>query len=339
MYACIDLGSNSFHLLIGEWQDGQILIIERCSEKVQLGEGVLANGMISPAAFQRGMECLRRFENLMALHGVQRYWALGTNTFRIAANADAFIAAADEIGLEISIISGVQEAVLIYSGVISDLPPNDSKRFVIDIGGGSTELIVGMQAQRLITHSMPVGCVSWRDRFFNDLNFKDTTLLDQQLTLASDAAKSIFQSVAPGVNHYNWSEAYASSGTAKMLAAICQEHDEGGGEREQKVEQKVEQKGEQEGVIQLDALRRLRKTILDAVASGRELPGLKDKRRDLLLPGYAIMVGLMEAVTCDHITFSATALREGMLDFIVRSGDTAHALDPTKLPDVSYAGN
>jgi len=342
MYACIDLGSNSFHLLIGEWQDGQILIIERCSEKVQLGEGVLTNGMISSDAFQRGMQCLGRFENLMARHGVQRYWALGTNTFRIAKNAEVFVAAAADIGLEISIISGVQEAVLIYSGVISDLPLNDDKRLVIDIGGGSTELIVGMGDQRLITHSLPVGCVSWRDRFFNDLNCNDITQLDQQLTQASNAAKSIFQSVAPGVNHYDWTEAYASSGTAKMLAAICQEHSEGGGGDEGagagEGAGESESESERTGVIQLDALRRLRETMLETIVSGRELPGLKEKRQDLLLPGYAIMEGLMEAVNCDSITFSATALREGMLDFIVRSGDAAHALDPTKLPDVSYAG-
>lgn len=317
MYACIDLGSNSFHLLIGEWQDGQILIIERCSEKVQLGEGVLANGVISEQAFHRGMECLQHFEGLMALHGVQRYWALGTNTFRIASNAEAFIAAAAEIGLEISIISGVQEAVLIYSGVVSDLPRDDKTRFVIDIGGGSTELIVGKRNQRLITHSLPVGCVSWRDRFFKGQGDISRKALDIQLSLATQAAKSIFQSVAPGVNHYNWTEAYASSGTAKMLAAICQENGEGSGE------------------IRLDALRRLRGTMLDTIAKGQELPGLKEKRRDLLLSGYAIMEALMEAATCDHIVFSVTALREGMLDFIVRSGQSTHSLDPSKLPSVS----
>ena len=320
MYACIDLGSNSFHLLIGEWQDGRILIIERCSEKVQLGEGVLADGVISTDAFQRGIECLGRFENLMALHGVQRYWALGTNTFRIAENADQFITAAADIGLEISIISGVQEAVLIYSGVISDLPSSDDKRFVIDIGGGSTELIVGVRDQRLITHSLPIGCVSWRDRYFGDQESTDSASLEQQLNHASNAAKSIFHSVAPGVNHYHWTDAYASSGTAKMLAAICQEHDEG------------------ESEIRLSALRRLRNTVLNTIADGSELPGLKDKRRDLLLPGYAIMEALMEAVGCDHIAFSATALREGMMDFIVSSGDSAYTLDPAKLPNVSYAG-
>lgn len=319
MYACIDLGSNSFHLLIGEWQDGRVLIIERCSEKVQLGEGVLSSGRISESAFQRGLECLRRFEVLIARHAVTRYWALGTNTFRIASNATEFIAAAADIGLEISIISGVQEAVLIYAGVISDLPRNDDKRFVIDIGGGSTELIVGAGDQRLITHSLPVGCVSWRDRYFEEQGTADFALLDQKLTHAAHAARSIFQSVAPGVNHYDWTAAYASSGTAKMLAAICHEH------------------GGQAGEVRLDILRRLRGTVLETVACERELPGLKEKRRDLLLSGYAVMEGLMEALSCDSITFSATALREGMLEFIVSNGDDAYALDPSKLPEITVA--
>ena len=97
----------------------------------------------------------------------------------------------------------MQEAVLIYAGVVSDLPPSGNKRFVIDIGGGSTELIVGAGNQRLITHSLPVGCVSWRDRYFSDQESVNSAELDRKLSLASKAAKSVFQSVAPGVNHYN----------------------------------------------------------------------------------------------------------------------------------------
>ena len=142
MHACIDLGSNSFHLLIGEWNNGKIKIIERLSEKVQLGENVRANGIISPAAFTRGLSCLHRFKALMQAYPLEQYWALGTNTFRVTANANDFLAAATDIGIDISIISGVQEAVLIYAGVITSLPESDARRLVIDVGGGSTEVIV-----------------------------------------------------------------------------------------------------------------------------------------------------------------------------------------------------
>ncbi|MEZ5491575.1 MAG: hypothetical protein R3F50_14835 [Gammaproteobacteria bacterium] len=321
MYACIDLGSNSFHLLIGEWIDGRILIIERCSEKVQLGEGVPASGVISTAAFQRGMDCLRNFETLMSRHGVQRYWALGTNTFRIAANSDLFVQAAADIGLEISVISGVQEAVLIFAGVQTGLPSSPEQRLVIDIGGGSTELIVGSGKQRLITQSLPVGCVSWRDRYFSGQSGTTQALLTEALDEAGAAALSIFQSVAPGINHYEWLEAFASSGTAKMLAAICEEH------------------GGPAGQVSLVLLQQLRELLLETVLTGAELPGLKEKRRDLLLPGYVIMEALMRALACDRLQFSAAALREGMLDFIVRNGKATHLLDPSKLPGVSYAGS
>ena len=122
MYACIDLGSNSFHLLIGELQDKRIQIIERCSEKVQLGEGVQTSGSISASAFHRGILCLEHFKQLLDQHAIHQYWALGTNTFRVTDNADSFITSAKNLGIDISIISGVQEAVLIYAGVITALP-------------------------------------------------------------------------------------------------------------------------------------------------------------------------------------------------------------------------
>ena len=144
MYACIDLGSNSFHLLIGEWVDERIKILERCSEKVQLGEDVPpSGGSISPQAFERGVVCLQQFKALMDNYPLEQYWALGTNTFRIADNAAELIHVSRGLGIDISIISGVQEAVLIYAGVISSLPVNSERRLVIDIGGGSTEIIIG----------------------------------------------------------------------------------------------------------------------------------------------------------------------------------------------------
>ena len=167
MYACIDLGSHSFHLLIGEWNRGRIRIVERCSEKVQLGEDVVVTGQISDAAFQRGIACLERFRALMRKYPLRQYWALGTNAFRLARNTPQFLSAARDLGIRIYVISGVQEAVLIYAGVISSLPLNDEKRLVVDIGGGSTELIVGQRHERIITESLPVGTVAWRDPLFH----------------------------------------------------------------------------------------------------------------------------------------------------------------------------
>lgn len=320
MYACIDLGSNSFHILIGEWVDGRIEIVERCSDSVQLGEDVRKTGSISAAAFKRGLDCLIHFKSLMDQYPLEQYWALGTNTFRVTDNAQDFIQAAREIGINISPISGVQEAVLIYAGVITSLPVSDCNRIVIDIGGGSTEIIIGHKHSRLLTESMAVGSVAWRDKFFSPKT-ADPLLLQAQLDAATAASKAVFGGISPGVRRIGWQEAYASSGTVKMLAAICHAHGFGKGE------------------IELEALLALRPKIISAIAKCGDLPGLKERRRELLLPGLAVLVGLMQSYSVDCINFSATALREGMLDFMVKNKKTLAVMQNSELPEVSLTKN
>ena len=320
MYACIDLGSNSFHILIGEWIDGRIKIIERCSDSVQLGEDVRKTGRISEVAFQRGLDCLRHFKSLMDQYPIEQYWALGTNTFRVTENSRQFIDAALEIGIEISTISGVQEAVLIYAGVTTSLPVSDRHRLVIDIGGGSTEIIIGHRHSRLLTESMAIGSVAWRDRFFAEAS-SDEALLERQLVKATEASVAVFEGIAPGVQKAVWHEAYASSGTVKMLANICQSQGYGKGE------------------IPLQALLDLKSAMIAAIAHRQDLPGLKERRRELLLPGWAVLVGLMQAYSVDCINFSATALREGMLDFMVKNKKTLGIMQNSALPDVSLTDN
>ncbi len=320
MYACIDLGSNSFHILIGEWIDGRIEIIERCSDSVQLGEDVRKTGHISEAAFQRGLDCLRHFKSLMDQYPIEQYWALGTNTFRVTDNSQQFIEAAQKIGIEISTISGVQEAVLIYAGVTTSLPVSDRHRLVIDIGGGSTEIIIGHLHSRLLTQSMAIGSVAWRDRFFAEAG-SDEALLENQLAKATEASMTVFEAVGPGVRKAVWHEAYASSGTVKMLANICQSQ------------------GYDQGEISLQALHDLKSTMIAAIAKGEDLPGLKERRRELLLPGWAVLVGLMQAYSVDCIRFSATALREGMLDFMAKNKKTLGIMQNSELPDISLTDN
>lgn len=316
MYACIDLGSNSFHILIGEWVDGRIEIVERCSESVQLGEDAPQTGAISPAAFQRGLDCLQRFKLLMSQYPLEQYWALGTNTFRITDNASDFIRDALDIGIEISPISGVQEAVLIYAGVITALPESDRHRLVIDIGGGSTEVIIGHHHRRLLTESMAIGSVAWRDKYFSP-QAANADELRAQLERATKASNEVFAGISPGVKKASWQDAYASSGTVKMLAAIC------------------ESAGYAKGIIELAALLELKEQIVEAIAENNDLPGLKEKRRALLLPGWAILVGLMQAYSVESISFSATALREGMLDFLVKNKKTLAIMQNSELPNVS----
>lgn len=316
MHACIDLGSNSFHLLIGEWTRGRVRIVERLSEKVQLGENVQDTGRISPEAFQRGLDCLARFRSLLLRHPVREYWALGTNTFRVAENAGDFIDAARRQGIDIATISGVQEAMLIYAGVITSLPASDARRLVIDIGGGSTEVIVGCGHVRLLTESLPVGSVAWRDRFFSGGNGRGAGELMERMDRAAAEAARVFSRIAPGVKRAGWLRAHASSGTVKMLANIC--HALGQAERD--------------GVIRRKALDGIKRRIAECIAEGAELEGLRETRRDLLLPGWSALTGLMASYDVKTIRFSATALREGMLAFMVKRKKARRTLKRADLP-------
>ncbi|MFK7864900.1 MAG: hypothetical protein AB8B95_11825 [Pseudohongiellaceae bacterium] len=319
MHACIDLGSNSFHLLIGEWENNKIRILERCSDKVQLGEDVRATGVISEAAFSRGLESLKHFKTLMSHYPLESYWALGTNSLRVTENADRFIASAASIGLKVSVISGVQEAVLIYAGVITSLPEFDGNRLVMDVGGGSTEVIIGKGQQRLLTESMAIGSVAWRDRFFVDVNIRNESAIADQMELGLAAAKAVFDGISAGVSRAGWDEAYASSGTVKMIANIC----EGAGFAPKQID--------------YAGLKSLKPTFIQCIKEGAELPGLKEKRRDLLLAGWCILMGMMESYSIKSIKYSRTALREGMLDFMVKNQKTLDSMTQSDLPAVSQA--
>lgn len=313
LQACIDLGSNSFHLLIAQWAPERIEVVERFSERVQLGEGVRASGAISPAAFERGLECLKRFDEILSRYPIERYWALGTNTFRVAGNAQEFIKAADGLGIHISPITGTQEAVLIYAGVLSGLPKNHARRLVIDIGGGSTEVIVGHGSGQLLTESLAIGSVAWRDTYFGRAYSTEQSLAAAMDTALADARK-LFSKVAPAVKLAGWDEAFAASGTIKMLASICEAH------------------GFAAGQVSQEALLTLREAFADHALSGAELAGLKERRKDLLLAGWSVLLGVMQAYSIETITFSATALREGMLEFMMRNQQALRIMDNEAMP-------
>lgn len=311
MYACIDLGSNSFHLLIAHWHDGQHDIVERFSEKVQLGEGLAASGVISSEAITRGLNCLATFKHALARYPVKHFWAVGTNALRSAQNASHFLAEAKKLGFDIDVVSGYEEAALVYAGVLSALSEPDKPRLVIDIGGGSTELIVGHGHRRLQTHSMDIGCISWRDLWFGEMH-GDAAALEAQLDAASDAAFAVFDGVSQSLLETPWQEVLASSGTAKMLSSVCQQSG---------LNKRVN--GGNNGVG-LHALMALKPDVIrTALEPGYLLPGLKNSRRDLVLPGWAVLTGFMRALRVEELTFSPAALREGMLSYLV-SAATKH---------------
>jgi len=309
MYACIDLGSNSFHLLIANWHDGRHDIVERFSDKVQLGEGLAEGRRLNDDAFARGLRCLHTFRHALDRYPIQHCWAVGTNALRIASNADEFLKAASQLGINIDIVSGLEEAALVYAGVNSALPESPEPRLIIDIGGGSTELVIGQGDTRLQSHSMPIGCISWRDRWFAEQP-ADTNELEKRLDLALQSAEQVFAEVTQALAANPWSDVYASSGTAKMLAGVCAQR----------------MGSSSPNSVDLPLLKSFKPDILQVARDPTYvLPGLKNGRRELVLPGWAVLCGFMQATGVQSLRFSPSALREGMLHYMVKaaiSGDS-----------------
>ena len=167
--AAVDLGSNSFHMIVGELRHGQLVIIDRIRETVRLAEGLSDDGDLSPDARDRAIDCLSRFGERLRDMRAGSVRAAGTSTIRRAREDTGFMAEAEAaLGHPIDIISGLEEARLIYKGVSHSLPPTDGLRLVMDIGGGSTELILGQGDEPRALESVHLGCVRMTERFFGD---------------------------------------------------------------------------------------------------------------------------------------------------------------------------
>ena len=298
MLAALDLGSNSFHMLIAEKSGNSFKVIERFSEKVQLGEGVATTGKVCEIARARAVVCLADFREAINRYPITAIAAVGTKTFRTASNIGPLLRDAEKLGFNIEIVSGEREAQLIYSGVSSNLPNDNQQRLVIDIGGGSTEFIVGFNRTPLLLRSLDLGCVSWHDRFFSS----DTVEKDDFREAMIAAREHIYLNQRQ-LSAVGWENVYASSGTAKMLSNIA---------KEQKYT---------DGTLTMDALKNIRD---DALAFPRvyqiELPGLKSSRQNVLLPGLAIMMAIMKELGIPAIRYNKTALREGLLLELLNGG-------------------
>ena len=167
LVAVVDLGSNSFHMILGRWIDGEFRTLERVKERVQLAGGLNERAELSAASIARALSCLRRFGQ--RLRGVSRLRVVGTSALRQAVNRDVFVTAATAIlGAPIEVISGEEEGRLIYLGIARVLEDEAESRLVVDIGGGSTELVVGRRGLPEQVASVPVGCVSLTRRFLDE---------------------------------------------------------------------------------------------------------------------------------------------------------------------------
>src|SRR5690625_4120895 len=220
LLAAVDLGSNSFRLAVGRLNttDGltQLYPVDRMKETVRLAAGLDGNNRLDEAAIERAVSVLERFGERLRSFEPQRVRAVATQTFRLASNIDEVLPRAEAaLGFPIEIISGREEARLIYQGVAHSLPLSGEKRLVVDIGGASTELIVGSGFDSELRTSLPIGCVTLSRRFF-----AQGRITSDRMKRAELAARQQIETIAQRYRLAEWRFAYGSSGTAKALAAI-----------------------------------------------------------------------------------------------------------------------
>jgi exopolyphosphatase/guanosine-5'-triphosphate,3'-diphosphate pyrophosphatase len=296
LLAAVDLGSNSFRLSLGRVVvlDGtaQIYQLDRLKETVRLAAGLDTQKQLSKEAILRAISVLERFGERLRSFDPDRVRAVATNTFRVARNTAEFLPAAQSaLGFPIEVIAGREEARLIFSGVAHTLPPSENKRLVVDIGGGSTEVIIGKGFDPNLMSSLYMGCVSYSRQFFAD------GIVDAyQMRLAELAARREIEVIARQYRKTGWKEAYGSSGTAKALQAILQGCGFTGGDITRA------------GLIKLrDRLIRAGRVIPE------ELPGIKLERADVLPGGLAIMLAIFNELNIDKMHTGDGALRLGVL--------------------------
>jgi exopolyphosphatase/guanosine-5'-triphosphate,3'-diphosphate pyrophosphatase len=297
LIAAVDLGSNSFHLAVARLERGQIRMVEGLSEKVQLGAGFDDKGRLTDEAQARGLACLSRFAQHLQGVSPARMRVVATNALRVAKNAATFARRAEKIlNHPVEIIAGREEARLIWLGVSQTLA-GTGRRLVVDIGGGSTEFIVGEQAEPLATESLHMGCVSYTTRFF-----PDGTISAKAFDRAVTAARQEVVSIEENYRSIGWTAAVGSSGTVKAV---------------QQIQQQLGLASAQ-GHITAGGLQELRKTLL-RLTHVREitLPGLKDDRKAIMPAGLAILLGIFEEFGLETMEYSDGALREGVLHDMV----------------------
>lgn len=298
--AAIDLGSNSFHLVIARPTQGRLHVLDHLRERVQLGAGLDRNDRLTPAAQTRALACLKRFRQRLDGAPVAHVRAVGTQTLRRARDAQAFIARAQRtLGHPIEIIAGREEARLIYLGVAHTGAADARRRLVVDIGGGSTELIVGEGARPLQMESLQMGCVSFTRRFFADGGLKQ-----RQLGAAEIAARLELEPFGAPFRSLGWLNAVGSSGTVRAVAGVVQAA-----------------KWCSDG-ISATALTRLYDQLARAGHIDRVvLPGLSAERRPVFAAGVVILRAVFSALGIERMETSAGALREGVIfDLVGRKG-------------------
>ncbi|MBN8727325.1 MAG: Ppx/GppA family phosphatase [Xanthomonadales bacterium] len=292
LIAAVDIGSNSFHLVVARYEHGGLRMIDRLREAVHLAMGLREDGSLDAEHRARAISCLARFGQRLRALPATNVRAVATNTVRRLARPQAFLVPAETaLGHAIEVVSGREEARLIHLGIAHARAGSPERRLVVDIGGGSTEFIIGQGFDTLETESVQIGCIASSLRFFADGRYSA-----QAWQRARNAIGVELQQFAAAYRARGWAEAMASSGTARSIAAIVQAN------------------GWCEQGISAEALVRLREATLAAGSVDRlELAGLADERRATLAGGVAILDAVFPAFGLERIAVCDTAMREGLL--------------------------
>lgn len=290
--AAIDLGSNSFHLLVANYQDDRLQVVARLGEKVQLAAGLDDDGMLSEEAMNRALDCLNRFAPFLEDIPTSRLRVVGTNALRDAENSQQFIDHAEAmLGARIEIIAGREEARLIYLGAAHALAES-GRRLIVDIGGGSTEFIIGEQFEPRALESLRMGCVTYTQQFFTNGEISEKRMRQAELAALSELANIRRPYIKLG-----WEDPVGSSGTIKAAAAVLAAAGDA-----------------PEGVITREGLARLRKRLIKCRHLDKvDMDGLKADRARVFPAGVAILSAIFEAFDLDRMRFADGALREGVL--------------------------
>ena len=288
--AALDLGSNSFHLLIAQESHGRIQVIDKFKEMVRLAEGLTDDGPISPKVANRALAFLELVSQRLRSIDPANVRIVGTNTLRQAKD-QKFMAKAEEIlGHKIEIISGREEARLIFMGVCHDLGGESTRRLVVDIGGGSTELILGRMTTPETLESLHMGCVSMSQRFF-----ADGRIDKKSMNAAIKHALVELEPVAHEFVSLDWESAVGASGTINTVSDVL-----------------TPMTGSD--LITPTALKQLKQALIDAGSVDKlDLEGLSDERKAVFAGGVAILSAIFDALKIREMTAAQAALREGLI--------------------------
>lgn len=296
LLAAIDMGSNSFHMVVARLVHGEIRTLEKMGEKVQLGAGLDSHNRLTEEAQQRALACLGRFAQRLRGMPPEAVQIVGTNALRVARNAQEFMARAEEVlGYPVEIIAGREEARLIYLGVSHTLSDDVGRRLVIDIGGGSTEFIIGERFEPQELESLHMGCVSFRNRYF-----ADGKITRRQMDKAVTHAQQELLNIRQHFRNVGWQSSVGSSGSIKAIASVL-------------ASLKIT-----DGTITLDAMNELRQRLVSMgkVEKLADL-GVRTDRQSIFPAGFAILMGAFQSLQIEEMTFTEGALREGLLYDIV----------------------